>query len=82
MHLKRRRELTGVCLPALEHMFQKGLSEMNYINYQKECKKNEKQITNSPNVKLMSSVKARKIYRQDNLKKAGLVDIKLIQRHI
>lgn len=52
-----------MCLPALEHMFQKGLQEMNYLKYLEELKVNEKSITQSPNVKLMSSVKARKMYR-------------------
>ena len=44
---------------------------MNFLKYLEELKVNEKKITQSPNVKLMSSVKARKMYRQDNIKKAG-----------
>ena len=54
-------------------MFQKGQTEMNFIKYLQELKLNEKSMTQSPNaIKLMSSVKARKMYRQDNItKKAG-----------
>ena len=54
---------------------------MNFPKYLEELKVNEKSMTQSPNaVKLMSTVKARKIYRQDNIvKKAGLIEKKVDQ---
>lgn len=33
LHLKKRKELTGVTLPALEHMFQKDVTDSNFLMY-------------------------------------------------
>ena len=45
MHLRRGKELQGVCLPALEHIFQKEKTDMNFLKYVEELNVNEKTIT-------------------------------------
>lgn len=38
LHLRKRKELTGVLLPSLENMFQKEQTEQNYLRYLEELK--------------------------------------------
>lgn len=59
LHLKKRAELTGVALTPIDKIFYKGEQQMSYLEYLKQLKGDEKAIKDSPNLKMLSTRKAR-----------------------